>query len=76
MSKPRSDDRPEATTYFEIQRNRDGLPEPGESKPTPVMPALPPTSPWHHDPVPSEPTIDRREDSDFITTDGEDYGQD
>ena len=46
MSKPQSDDRPEATTYFQLQRNRDGLPDPGESKPAPVMPALPPTSPW------------------------------
>ena len=36
----------EVTTYFQLQRNRDGLPDPGESKPAPVMPALPPTSPW------------------------------
>ena len=75
MSKPR--DEPEATTYFQLQRNRDGLPDPGESKPAPVMPPLPPTSPWHHDPVPPEPTIDRREDADFIITtdEGDDYGQ-
>jgi hypothetical protein len=72
MPKPHSDDRPEATTYFEIQRNRDGLPEPGESKPAPVMPPLPPTSPWHHDPVPAEPTIDRsQEDGDFINIHGD-----
>jgi hypothetical protein len=68
MSKPHSEDEPaEATTYFQLQRNRDGLPEPGESKPAPVMPPLPPTSPWHRDPVPAEPLVDRREDSD--TTD-------
>jgi hypothetical protein len=47
-SKPHSDNEPEAATYFEIQRNRDGLPEPGEEKPVPVIPPLPPTSPWHH----------------------------
>ena len=46
MSKPHSNDEPEVTTYFQIQRNRDGLPEPGESKPAPVMPRLPPESPW------------------------------
>jgi hypothetical protein len=56
MSKPR--DEPQVTTYFELQRNRDGLPEPGEEKPAPVMPPLPSTSPWHHDPVPDEPTIE------------------
>jgi hypothetical protein len=44
MSKPH--DEPEATTYFQLQRNRDGLPEPGESKPAPIMPPLPPSSPW------------------------------
>jgi hypothetical protein len=72
MSKPHSDDEPEATTYFQVQRNRDGLPEPGESKPAPVMPPLPPTSPWHHDPVPAEPTIDRsQEDGDFINIHGD-----
>jgi hypothetical protein len=64
MSKPRSDDRPEATTYFELQRNRDGIPEPGEEKPAPVMPPLPASSPWAADPVPPEPLIDRREDGD------------
>jgi len=64
MSKPHSDDQP--TTYFQLQRNRDSLPEPGESKPAPVMPPLPPTSPWSRDPVPDEPTIDRREDGDTL----------
>ena len=75
---PKPHDEPEVTTYFQLQRNRDGLPDPGESKPAPVMPALPPSSPWHHDPVPPEPTIDRREDADFIITtdEGDDYGQD
>ena len=32
MSKPHSNDEPEATTYFQLQRNRDGLPDPGESE--------------------------------------------
>ena len=64
MSKPH--DEPEATTYFQLQRNRDGLPEPGESKPAPVMPPLPPTSPWHHDPCGDEPLVDRSEDSDVM----------
>jgi hypothetical protein len=63
MSKPRSDDEPEATTYFQLQRNRDGLPEPGESKPAPVMPKLPPESPWAAENQP-EPTIDRTDDGD------------
>jgi hypothetical protein len=63
-SKPHNKDELEVTTYFQLQRNRDGLPEPGESEPAPVMPPLPPTSPWSHDPVPDEPTIDRREDGD------------
>jgi hypothetical protein len=67
MSNPHSNDEPEATTYFQLQRNRDGIPEPGEEKVAPAMPALPASSPWHHDPVPDEPTIDRREDGD--TTD-------
>jgi len=60
MPKPHSDDRPEATTYFELQSNRDGLPEPGESKPAPVMPPLPASSPWSaENMIPDEPTIDR-----------------
>jgi hypothetical protein len=66
MSKPHSDNQPEVTTYFELQRNRDGLPEPGESKPAPVVPRLPPTSPWHHDPCGDEPLVDRSEDSDVM----------
>jgi hypothetical protein len=46
MSKPHSDNQPEVTTYYQLQRNRDALPEPGESNPAPVMPALPASSPW------------------------------
>ena len=45
-SNPHSDNELEVTTYFELQRNRDGLPEPGEAMPAPVMPKLPPSSPW------------------------------
>jgi hypothetical protein len=44
MSKPHDD--PEPSTYFQLQRNRDSLSEVGESKPAPVMPPLPPRSPW------------------------------
>jgi len=69
MSKPRSDNQPEVTTYFELQRNRDAVGEeekPGESKPAPAVPALPPTSPWHHDPCGDEPLVDRSEDSDVM----------
>jgi hypothetical protein len=62
----------EPISYFELQRRREGIPEPGEEKPAPVIPALPPTSPWHHDPVPAEPTIDRsQEDGDTINIHGE-----
>jgi hypothetical protein len=62
MSKPND----EATTYFQVQRNRDGLPEPGESIPAPVMPPLPPSSPFASDPVGPEPLVDRSEDSDVM----------
>jgi hypothetical protein len=40
MSKPR--DELEVTTYFQLQRNRDGLPEPGEEKPGGDVAQLPP----------------------------------
>jgi hypothetical protein len=63
MSKPHDD--PEATTYFQLQRNRDGLPEPGESKPAPVMPPLPPSSPWAasiDEVVGPEPTINTEDE--------------
>ena len=64
MSKPHSGNEPEVTTYFQLQRNRDGLPEPGESKPAPVMPTLPPSSPWGSGPQPGrEPFVDRSEDA-------------
>jgi hypothetical protein len=56
---------PEPISYYQLQRNRDGLPEAGEEKPGDV-PALPPNSPWHHDPVPNEPTIDRTDDGDVM----------
>jgi hypothetical protein len=62
----------EPATYFEIEQRR--LTNPGEDKISASdIPSLPPTSPWHHDPVPAEPTIDRsREDGD--TTDMTDGG--
>jgi len=63
-SKPHSDNELEVTTYFELQRNRDGLPEPGESKPAPVMPPLPASSPWSaENMLPDELPIDRSEDA-------------
>ena len=64
MSSKPHDEPAEAATYFELQRNRDGLPEPGESKPAPVMPTLPPSSPWSAENVlPDELPIDRTEDA-------------
>jgi hypothetical protein len=57
----------EPISYFELQRNRDGLPEPGDAMPAPVMPALPPTSPWStENMIPDELPVDRREDGDFF----------
>jgi hypothetical protein len=56
----------EAVTYFELERRSSA--NPGEDPPPSpgdVLPALPPSSPWHHDPVGPEPTIDRTEDGDF-----------
>jgi hypothetical protein len=56
----------EPISYWQLQLNRDGLPEAGEEKPAPIMPKLPPESPWAAEQLP-EPTIDRsREDGDFI----------
>jgi hypothetical protein len=70
MSRPKTHDDPEPSTYFEIEQQR--LNNPGEEKVAPVMPRLPPTSPWHHDPVPDEPTIDRSiEDGPTINIHGE-----
>jgi hypothetical protein len=68
MTKPKKPDDPEPSTYFEIEQHR--LQNPGEEKAGgPRMPRLPETSPWHHDPVPPEPTINREEDGDFINGD-------
>jgi hypothetical protein len=55
--KTRPGDR-EPVSYFEMERRRRQLDEPAENEPGDV-PALPPTSPWHHDPVGKEPPIDR-----------------
>jgi hypothetical protein len=67
-----SDFEPEPISYFELQRRRDGLPEAGEPEPGDI-PKLPPSSPWHRDLVPEEPTIDRsREDGPFININQED----
>jgi hypothetical protein len=72
MSSKPHDEPAEATTYFQVQRNRDGLPEQGESKTAPVMPSLPASSPWSAENViPDEPTIDRSEDGDFINIHGD-----
>jgi hypothetical protein len=69
MSKPH--DEPEPSTYHQLQRNRDGLPEPGEEKPggeVASLPPQPPTSPWSGDPCGDEPLVDRSEDSDVMGT--------
>ena len=67
MSKPRSDNEPQVTTYYEVQRNRDSVAEAGEAKPGDV-PKLPATSPWSaENMIPDEPTVDRSiEDGPFI----------
>jgi hypothetical protein len=52
----------EPTTYFQIEQRRAANPgkeKIGDSK----LPRLPPESPWHSNPVPDEPTIDRTEDA-------------
>jgi hypothetical protein len=71
MSKPHSKDAPEATTYHQLQRNRDAVGEVGDEKPggdISSLPPLPKSSPWGVGPAPGdEPPVDRREDSD--TTD-------
>jgi hypothetical protein len=65
MSKPH--DEPEVTTYFQLQRNRDGLPDPGEDRPggdVSQLPPLPANSPWGSGPGPGrEELIDRTEDA-------------
>jgi hypothetical protein len=58
--KTRAGDR-EPTSYFQLERRRRQLDEPGENEPG-DFPALPETSPWSRDPVPDEPTINREED--------------
>jgi hypothetical protein len=55
-----ADDAP-AKTYFEHAWK---FPEPSGAKPGDAYPKLPSTNPWARDPVPDEPSIDRREDSD------------
>ena len=65
MSKPH--DEPEPTTYFQIERSC--LVNPREEKVSSDISSLPPqpaSSPWSRDPVPDEPTIDRREDGDTL----------
>jgi hypothetical protein len=75
MSKPRSGNELEATTYFQLQRNRDGLPEPGEEKlggDVAQLPPLPANSPWSAQNVtPDELPIDRRCDSGNGPTEGD-----
>jgi hypothetical protein len=67
MSKPHSDNEPEATTYFQLQRNRDALAEVDDGKPggdVSQLPPLPANSPWSAQNVtPDELPIDRRCDS-------------
>jgi hypothetical protein len=61
--KTRPGDR-EPISYFEMERRRRQLDEPGENEPGDV-PALPPSSPWSSaNVIPDEPLIDRREDGD------------
>jgi hypothetical protein len=67
-SKPHNE--PEATTYHQLQRNRDSVSEAGEAKPSDI-PKLPPESPWAAENQP-EPTIDRSiEDGPFINIHGD-----
>jgi hypothetical protein len=69
MSRPKTHDDPEPSTYFEIEQNR--LVNPGEEKTAPTMPRLPPESPWASENQP-EPTIDRsHEDGNTINIHGE-----
>jgi hypothetical protein len=69
MSAPKIPDdgtRP-ATTYYQIQKQRDATPESGEATSDDIasLPPLPQSSPWSGDQLP-EPTIDRTEDGDFV----------
>jgi hypothetical protein len=54
----------EPATYFEIEQRRLVNPDEEKASVGPKMPKLPSTSPWSRDPVPDEPTVDRREDGD------------
>jgi hypothetical protein len=58
----------EPTTYFEIERRKSAAPEIGGDKIGGDLPPMPASSPWAGDPVPDEPTIDRREDGDIMGT--------
>ena len=74
MSKPHSDNELEVTTYFQLQRNRDGIPEPGEERPGGDVAQLPPqpaSSPWSGDPCGDEPLVDRTEDADRFIPEGD-----
>jgi hypothetical protein len=55
----------EPTSYFQMERARRQLDEPAGNEPGDIPP-LPASSPWHHDPVPAEPTVDRTEDGDTV----------
>jgi hypothetical protein len=59
----------EPVTFFELARRSNA--DLGETPTDNAIPSLPPSSPWHHDPVPDEPTIDRTEDGDTINIHGE-----
>ena len=71
MPTTRDGDESEPSTFFEIEQRR--LVNPGEGKVSANdIPPLPPSSPWHHDPVPPEPTIDRSiEDGPTVNIHGE-----
>jgi hypothetical protein len=68
MQPPKPDDSREPVSYFQLQRRRDGLPEPGEEKVSSdisQLPPLPPSSPWSSaNVIPDEPLVDRSEDGD------------
>jgi hypothetical protein len=57
----------EPISYFELQRRRDGIPEPGEARGDIPPPPLPTTSPWGSGPQPGdEPPVDRSDDADVM----------
>jgi hypothetical protein len=66
------------TSYFQLERARRQLDEPGENE-VGDFPKLPPTSPWSSaNVIPDEPLVDRREDGDVtgVPTDQHDGGED